>query len=99
MKSVTISKNYREMQRIFQLAQKEDVVVRTPAGDEFIISPVDDFAFEIAQQRQNRKLMAFLDKRFRAARREKGIPLKQVKQELGLKDRSQGSKKPRQHGS
>jgi len=47
----------------------------------------NDFDYEIAQQRRNKKLMAFLDKRFREARREKGIPLEEVERQLGLAPR------------
>jgi hypothetical protein len=45
---------------------------------------VGDFDYEIARQRRNKRLMAFLDKSFHAARQEKGIPLAEVKRLLGL---------------
>lgn len=39
---------------------------------------------EIARQRHNKNLMAFLQKRFRSARRGNGIPLEQIQRDLGM---------------
>jgi hypothetical protein len=84
MKVVKITKRSSELRKLLESADREDIVVETPEGDLFLISAVDEFAYEIAQQRKNKKLMAFLDKRFRAARQEKGIPLEEVNRRLGL---------------
>jgi hypothetical protein len=45
------------------------------------VKAIDDFEQEIQSQRQNKELMAFLDKR---ARQTEWIPLEQVEQRLGL---------------
>lgn len=42
---------------------------------------IDDFDIEIAQTRQNEKLMAFLEQR---AKQTQTIPLDEVKRQLGL---------------
>jgi hypothetical protein len=75
------------------MAKQEDLVLRTRDGDEFILSVIDSFEQEIALQRQNKKLMTFLDERFRKARQEKGIPLEEVQRQLGLN--SHDAKVPR----
>jgi predicted NodU family carbamoyl transferase len=69
---------------MLEIARQEDLVLRAPDGQEFILSAIDDFEHEIALQRQNQKLMAFLDERFRQARQEKGIPLEDVKRQLRM---------------
>lgn len=84
MKTVTISSRSKAIKGLLDLAKQEDLVLRTPDGDEFMLSVIDDFEHETAQQRRSKKLMAFLDKRFREARQEKGIPLKEVERQLGL---------------
>jgi hypothetical protein len=94
MKTVTVTNRSREMKTVLRLAKKEAVVVRTPDGDEFMLSWIDDFDHEIAAQRRNQKLMAFLDRRFRQARQEQGIPLKEVERSLGLDSRgAKGSRR------
>jgi hypothetical protein len=84
MKTLKVSSRSRAIRQLLELASQEDVVLETADGDEFLLSAVDDFGIEIARQRQNKKLMAFLRKRFRDARREKTIPLEEVRRGLGL---------------
>ncbi|MBY0524818.1 MAG: hypothetical protein K2R98_15545 [Gemmataceae bacterium] len=84
MKSVPITNRSQELKRLLQMAKREDVVLQTPEGDEFILQLVDDFDYELARQRGNKKLMAFLDERLRQARKEPNIPLEEVEQQLGL---------------
>ena len=96
MKIVKVSSRSQEMIRLLALARKEDVVVRTREGDEFMVSLVDDFDVEIARQRKNKKLVAFLEERFREARRKPGIPLEEVKRQLGLNKNSRGGEKANQ---
>jgi hypothetical protein len=93
MKIVRLSGRSQEVNRLLALARKQDVVVRTREGEEFMVSFVDEFDVEIAQQRKNKKLLAFLDKRFEESRREPGIPLEQVKSHLGLSKNTRSSEK------
>ena len=86
MKRMTIHNMSPEMKRLLDFARiNEDVVVQTPDGHEFVISWVDDFDIELAQQRSNKELMRFLDQRFKKGRLTKGVPLEAVKRELGNK--------------
>ena len=50
MKTVTVTNRSRELKRLLEIARHEDLVVRTPEGDEFVLSAIDDFAQEIARQ-------------------------------------------------
>jgi hypothetical protein len=84
VKTITVTNRSRELKRLLEIAKDEDLVLRTPEGDEFVLSVIDDFEQEIALQRQNKKLMAFLDVRFRQARQHKSIPLEEVKRQLGV---------------
>ena len=84
MKTVNISKQAKTINALLEKARKEDLIVQAADGTEYLLSLIDDFDREIALQRRSEKLMAFLDERFRQAKEEKGIPLEEVKRQLGL---------------
>lgn len=84
MRTVTIKRCSQEMRRLLKSAKKEDVVLRTAEGREVLLSQIGDFDYEIAAQRANKELMAYLDRLGRRSRREKGIPLEEVCRQLGL---------------
>jgi hypothetical protein len=63
MKTINLSNLTNELTALLDQANDEDVVVRLADGREFLLSAVDDFDIEIAQTRQNEKLMALLEER------------------------------------
>jgi hypothetical protein len=81
MKTITLPEDPAEIRSVFEQAIDEDVIIKLADGRQFILSAIDDFDVEIAQTRQNQKLMDFLDQR---ARQTQTIPLDQVKRQLGL---------------
>jgi hypothetical protein len=81
MKTVNLSNPTTELTALLDQANDEDIVVRLADGREFLLSAVDDFDIEIAQTRQNEKLMAFLEER---ARQTDTVPLDEVKRRLGI---------------
>lgn len=93
MKTINISNRSRELKELLKKAKKESLIVQTPEGDEFMLSPIDEFDLEIARQRQNKALMKFLDERARAALNEPTIPLEEVRRRFGLTKRTDNGKK------
>jgi hypothetical protein len=81
MKTVNLSNPTNELTALLDQANDEDLVVRLADGREFLLSAVDDFEIEIAQTRQNEKLMALLEAR---ARQTRTVPLDEVKRRLGI---------------
>ncbi len=81
MKTVNLSNLTNELTALLAQANDEAVIVRLADGREFLLSAVDDFDIEIAQTRQNEKLMALLDER---ARQPHTVPLDEVKRRLGI---------------
>ena len=65
MKTITISRRARGVHALLRRARRENVILRSPEGDEFILAEVDDFNREIELARQNRALMKLLDARAR----------------------------------
>ena len=84
MKTVTISPQSAELSALLDQAKDDDLLVKAPDGSEFVLSAVDDFAYEVARTRQNAQLMAFLDDRAKRAKVSPGIPLEEVERQLGL---------------
>ncbi len=81
MKTITVSRRARSVHALLRRARRENVILRSPGGGEFILAEVDDFNREIELARQNRRLMKFLDAR---ARQTKTVSLEDTKTLLGL---------------
>lgn len=85
MKTIAVSKRAKGVNDLLKHAQRENIIVRSPDGAEFILAEIDDFNREIELTRQNKKLMKFLEQR---AKQTKTIPLEEVKTQLGLSGHS-----------
>jgi hypothetical protein len=81
MKTITISRRARSVHALLQRARRENVILRSPEGEEFILAEVEDFNREIELARQNRALMKFLEAR---ARQTETVSLEEAKSLLGL---------------
>ena len=81
MKTIKVSKQARGVNNLLRQARKENLIVRSPDGSEFILAKLDDFNREIELTRENNKLMQFLERR---AKQKKTIPLAEAKALLGL---------------
>ena len=81
MKTITISRRTRSVYALLRRARRENVILRSPEGEEFILAEVDDFDREIELARQNRALMKFLDSR---ARQAETVSSEEVRNLLGL---------------
>ena len=81
MKTITVSRRARGINTLLKQARRENLIIRAPDGDEFILAEIDDFNREIELTRQNKKLMKFLAGR---AKQTKTIPLEDIKAQLGL---------------
>jgi hypothetical protein len=80
MRTVLVSPHDRSINALLAQAEKENLIVRSPDGREFILAEMDDFDREIELTRQNQSFMEFLDRR---ARESGAIPLDQVEAALG----------------
>jgi len=81
VKTVVVSRRARGVTALLQQARRQNLIVRSPDGREFILAEVDDFNREIELTRQNKRLMAHLARR---ARQTRTVPLDEVKRLLGL---------------
>ena len=57
MKTVRISSRSKVLSALIKRAGRENLILRTPDGREFILAELDDFNREIELTRQNTELM------------------------------------------
>jgi hypothetical protein len=81
MKTIAVSKRSTTIMELLQKASREDLILRTPEGNEFILAEIDDFEGEIRLTRKNKRLMKLLDAR---GRQTPTMSLAQAKARLGL---------------
>lgn len=82
MKRVTVSSRSKAINDLLKKAQRENLVIRSPEGREFILAELDRFSREIELTRGNKQLMALLDRR---ARQTETVPLEEARARLGLR--------------
>ncbi len=83
MKAIKVSRKSNTINALLKKARRENLILRSAEGDEFVLAEIDDFSREIELTRQNKQLMKFLAAR---ARRRKTVPLDEARRRLGLKD-------------
>jgi hypothetical protein len=92
VKTIDLATDQASIEDIFQLAERQNLFVRTPDGKVFIVAEVDaddtkdDFAQEVALTRQNSALREILAER---SKEPGSYTLDQVRQKLGLPPRSE----------
>ena len=63
MKTIKISRQSRSVNALLKKARQENLILRAPDGDEFILAGIDDFNREIELTRENNRIMKLLDSR------------------------------------
>lgn len=81
MKIIDVPNESTDIRAILEQARREDLIVRSSDGSEFLLTAVDEFDRELGLTRRNEKLMDFLEQR---ARQTQTVPLDEVKRQLGL---------------
>ena len=83
MKTIKVTENSLNLEAILNLTSKENILLETPEGREFVLAEIENFDREVELTRQNQELMNFLDER---SREQKTVTLNQVRQQLGLEN-------------
>ena len=81
MKTIPVSKRSRGINVLLKRARRENVILRSADGGEFLLAELDDFDREIELTRGNKALMRLLDAR---ARQSQALSLGTVKTQLGV---------------
>ena len=81
MKTIPVSKRSRGINVLLKRARRENVILRSADGGEFLLAELDDFDREIEFTRGNKALMRLLDTR---ARQSRALSIGTVKAQLGI---------------
>jgi len=81
VKTIPVSKRSRGINVLLKRARRENVILRSADGGEFLLAELDDFDREIEFTRGNKALMRLLDAR---ARQSRALSLGTVKTQLGI---------------
>ena len=81
MTTIKVSKQAKTLLALLKRARRENVILRSPEGEEFILAEMDDFNREIELTRQNKQLLKRLESR---ANPKETISLEEAKRRLDL---------------
>ena len=79
MKTVDLKTERLSLEQILAMSGKDTLLLRDVEGEEFLLTPADDFATEVELLRRNHEFLAFLDGRFASRKRK---PLDEVETKL-----------------
>ena len=85
MKTIKVSQRSKTLNALLKQARRENLILRSADGQEFILAEIDDFDREIKLTRRNRAFMKLLDAR---ARPTKTVSLAEAKRRLGVGNRA-----------
>ncbi len=81
MKTIELTAEAPSLHEAVELADEENVIIKTPQGKRFILAELDDFDLEVEQLKNSKEFMAFLDERSK----ERGTTsIEELRKELGL---------------
>ena len=86
MKAIDLSTTSPTLTQVLELAGEDNVILRTPEGQQYVLAEIDDFAEEVAKVGRNESLTRLLDERSKETAQ---LTLTQVREQL------QGKKKSR----
>ena len=81
MKTIKVSKQSKTLVALLKRARRENVILRCPEGEEFVLAEIDDFNREIELTRANRQRMKLLDAR---AKQKATVSLEEARRQLNL---------------
>ena len=81
MKTIKVARQSRTLIALLKRARRENVILRSPDGEEFVLAETDDFSREIELTRENKQLMKLLESR---AKQKETISLEEAKRQLNL---------------
>ena len=81
MKTIDLTQAAPSLNDLLEMARRENLVLKTEGGKEFLPTEVDDFDEEVRRTRENSKLMALVDEAVKDPQR---YSHEQIKQELNI---------------
>ncbi len=79
MRTIDLEKKELGLSQILESARLEPVLLLAENGEEFILSPADEFEAEVEALRNSRSFQAFLDERMKCKTR---YPIEEIEKEI-----------------
>jgi len=81
MKTIELAADTPSLPELIELAARENIIINTPQGKQFVLAELDDFELEVEQLKNSKEFMAFLDERSK----ERGTTsIEEVRSDLGI---------------
>ncbi|MGH9836998.1 MAG: hypothetical protein ACREBD_01120 [Blastocatellia bacterium] len=81
MKTIELTSDAPTLHELVKLADRENVIIRTAQGRQFLLAELDDFELEVERLKNSEEFMAFLDERSK----ERGTTsIEELRKELGI---------------
>ena len=81
MKTIELALGTASIHKLVELAGRENIIINTQGGKQFVLAELDDFELEVEQLKNSKEFMAFLDQRSK----ERGtIPVEELRRDLGI---------------
>ncbi|PYS59321.1 MAG: hypothetical protein DMF73_20500 [Acidobacteria bacterium] len=81
MKTIELTLGTASIHELVELAGRENIIINTQGGKQFVLAELDDFELEVEQLKNSKEFMAFLDQRSK----ERGtIPVEELRRDLGI---------------
>ena len=81
MKTIELKPDTPSLHELIELADQENIIIKTAQGKQFVLAELDDFELDVEQLKNSKEFMAFLDERSI----ERGsTSIEELRRELGL---------------
>ena len=81
MKTIELTLGTASIHELVELAGRENIIINTQGGKQFVLAELDDFELEVEQLKNSKEFVAFLDQRSK----ERGtIPVEELRRDLGI---------------
>ena len=81
MKTIELTLGTASIHELVELAGRENIIINTQGGKQFVLAELDDFELEVEQLKNSKEFMAFLDERSK----ERGTTsIEEVRSDLGI---------------
>lgn len=81
MKMIELTSDAPTLYELVELADQENVIIKTEQGKQFLLAEIDDFELEVEMLKNSEEFMAFLDERSKGRGK---TPIEELRKELGI---------------
>ena len=81
MKTIELTLGTASIHELVELAGRENIIINTQGGKQFVLAELDDFELEVEQLKNSKEFMAFLDQR---SKQRGTTSIEELRSDLGI---------------